>query len=91
MFNSLSTSLIARGILAVIIGITALAWPSVTVLAQVIVFAAYAFIASGMEAARGSPAATPGRSSGICCSAWSTWPPGWSPWCGRGPPRWSWS
>ena len=42
MFKSLSTSLITRGILAVIIGIIALAWPSVTVLALVILFAIYA-------------------------------------------------
>jgi uncharacterized membrane protein HdeD (DUF308 family) len=53
MFKSLSTSLIARGILAVIVGIIALAWPSVTVLALVILFAVYAFMASAMEAARG--------------------------------------
>ena len=33
MLKSLGTSLIARGILAVIVGIIALAWPSVTVLA----------------------------------------------------------
>ncbi|HEV3292544.1 MAG TPA: DUF308 domain-containing protein, partial [Streptosporangiaceae bacterium] len=52
MFKSLSTSLIARGILAVIIGIIALAWPSVTVLALVILFAVYAFIAAGLQAAR---------------------------------------
>ena len=72
MFKSLSTSLIARGILAVIIGIIALAWPSVTVLALVILFAVYAFMASGMQAARAfssrtrraghrAPAARPGR------------------------------
>jgi hypothetical protein len=53
MLKSLSTSLIARSILAVIIGIIALAWPGVTVLALVILFAVYAFMASGMEAARG--------------------------------------
>src|SRR5580704_8453740 len=53
MFKSLSTSLTARGILAVIIGIIALAWPSVTVLALVVLFAGYAFIAAGMQAARG--------------------------------------
>ena len=53
MFKSLSASLIARGILAVIVGIIALAWPSVTVLALVILFAVYAFMASAMEAARG--------------------------------------
>src|SRR6186997_1300257 len=52
MFKSLSTSLITRGILAVIIGIIALAWPSVTVLALVILFAVYAFIAAGLQAAR---------------------------------------
>ena len=52
MFKSLSTSLIARGILAVIIGIIALAWPGVTVLALVIMFAVYAFTAAGLQAAR---------------------------------------
>jgi uncharacterized membrane protein HdeD (DUF308 family) len=49
MLKSLSTSLIARGILAVIVGIIALAWPSVTVLALVILFAIYAFAASGLQ------------------------------------------
>jgi uncharacterized membrane protein HdeD (DUF308 family) len=52
MLKSLGTSLIARGILAVIVGIIALAWPSVTVLALVILFAIYAFIAAGLQAAR---------------------------------------
>jgi uncharacterized membrane protein HdeD (DUF308 family) len=52
MLKSLSTSLIVRGILAVAVGIMALAWPGVTVLALVILFAVYAFMASGLEAAR---------------------------------------
>ena len=52
MLKSLSTSLIARGILAVVVGIIALAWPSVTVLALVILFAIYAFIAAGLQAVR---------------------------------------
>jgi len=52
MFKSLSTSLIARGILALAVGVVALAWPNVTVLALVIVFAVYAFIASGLEVVR---------------------------------------
>ncbi len=60
MFKSLSTSLIARGILAVIIGIIALAWPSVTVLALVIVFAVYAFLAAGLQAARAFSSAKAG-------------------------------
>jgi uncharacterized membrane protein HdeD (DUF308 family) len=50
--KSLSTSLILRGVLAVAVGIIALAWPKVTVLALVIVFAVYAFIAAGLEAVR---------------------------------------
>jgi uncharacterized membrane protein HdeD (DUF308 family) len=52
MFKSLSTSLIVRGILALAVGVIALAWPSVTVLALVILFAVYAFMASGLQAAR---------------------------------------
>ena len=35
-----------------VVGIIALAWPSVTVLALVIVFAVYAFVAAGLQAAR---------------------------------------
>jgi uncharacterized membrane protein HdeD (DUF308 family) len=52
MFKSLSTSLIVRGILAGAVGIMALAWPQVTVLALVILFAVYAFGAAGLEAMR---------------------------------------
>ena len=52
MFKSLSTSLVTRGILAVVVGIIALAWPSVTVLALVILFAVYAFMAAGLQAVR---------------------------------------
>jgi len=60
MLKSLSTSLIVRGILALAVGITALAWPGVTVLALVILFAVYAFIASGMEAVRAFSSAKAG-------------------------------
>ena len=60
MVKSLSTSLIVRGILALAVGIMALAWPGVTVLALVILFAAYAFIASGMEAVRAFSSAKAG-------------------------------
>ena len=60
MLKSLSTSLIVRGILALAVGIMALAWPGVTVLALVILFAVYAFIASGMEAVRAFSSAKAG-------------------------------
>jgi uncharacterized membrane protein HdeD (DUF308 family) len=60
MFKSLSTSLLARGILAVAVGIIALAWPQVTVLVLVILFAVYAFFASGLEAARAFSSAKAG-------------------------------
>src|SRR5215468_3806709 len=52
MFKSLSTSMIWRGILAIAVGIIALAWPAVTVYALVILFAIYAFIAAGLQAMR---------------------------------------
>jgi uncharacterized membrane protein HdeD (DUF308 family) len=52
MLKSLSTSLILRGILAFAIGVVALAWPGITVLALVIVFAVYAFIAAGLQVMR---------------------------------------
>ena len=52
MFKSTSTSLILLGVLAIIVGIIALAWPGVTVLALVILFAVYAFIDAGLQIAR---------------------------------------
>jgi uncharacterized membrane protein HdeD (DUF308 family) len=64
MFKSLSTSLITRGILALAVGIIALAWPQVTVLALVIVFAVYAFIAAGLQAARAFSSANAGPVAG---------------------------
>ncbi len=64
MLKSLSTSLIVRGILAVAVGIMALAWPGVTVLALVIMFAVYAFIASGLEAMRAFSSRTAGPVAG---------------------------
>jgi uncharacterized membrane protein HdeD (DUF308 family) len=61
MLKSLSTSLIVRGVLAVAVGIMALAWPQVTVFALVVLFAVYAFIAAGLQAMRAfsSPKAGP--------------------------------
>src|SRR6516164_5065077 len=61
MFKSTSTSLILTGILAVIVGIIAIAWPQATVLALVILFAVYAFMDAGLQAARafGSRSAGP--------------------------------
>jgi uncharacterized membrane protein HdeD (DUF308 family) len=52
MFKSTSTSLILLGVLAIIVGIIALAWPGVTVYALVILFAVYAFIDAGLQAMR---------------------------------------
>src|ERR1700756_3131171 len=52
MLKSLSPSLIVRGILALAVGIIALAWPGVTVFALVVLFAVYAFIAAGLQAMR---------------------------------------
>jgi uncharacterized membrane protein HdeD (DUF308 family) len=52
MFKSISNSLILRGVLALIIGIIALAWPGVTILALVILFAIYAFMDAVLEGMR---------------------------------------
>jgi uncharacterized membrane protein HdeD (DUF308 family) len=52
MLKNVSTSLIVRGVLALIVGIVAIAWPSVTILALVILFAVYAFLDAGLELAR---------------------------------------
>jgi uncharacterized membrane protein HdeD (DUF308 family) len=52
VFKSVSTSLILRGILAIFVGILALAWPGVTILALVILFAVYAFMDAGLRAMR---------------------------------------
>jgi uncharacterized membrane protein HdeD (DUF308 family) len=52
MLKSLSTPLILRGVLAVIVGIVALVWPNVTVLALVILFAIYAFTDAVLQGAR---------------------------------------
>ena len=59
MFKSRGTSLIVRGILAFGVGIIALAWPQVTVLALVILFAVLAFIGAGQEAMRAFTTARP--------------------------------
>jgi uncharacterized membrane protein HdeD (DUF308 family) len=60
MFKSMSTSLILRGVLAIIVGIIALAWPQVTILALIILFAIYAFIAAGLQAMRAFSSRTAG-------------------------------
>jgi uncharacterized membrane protein HdeD (DUF308 family) len=52
MSKSYSTSLIWRGVFALIVGVLALAWPGVTVFALVILFAIYAFTDAFMEGAR---------------------------------------
>jgi uncharacterized membrane protein HdeD (DUF308 family) len=52
MPRSMSTSLIMRGVLAIIIGIIAVAWPGITILALVLLFAVYAFTDAVFEGAR---------------------------------------
>jgi uncharacterized membrane protein HdeD (DUF308 family) len=58
--RSTSTSLILRGVLAVIVGIIAIAWPGVTVLALVVLFAVYAFMDAGLQAMRAFSSGTAG-------------------------------
>src|SRR4051812_5303873 len=46
------SALVWRGVLAVIIGVIAVAWPGITIGAFVILFAVYAFIAAGTDTIR---------------------------------------
>ena len=90
MFKSTATSLILRGVLAIIVGIIALAWPGVTVLALVLLFAIYAFIDAGLQALRAFSSAKAGPVFGHLLLGLLDSLPGWSPWSGPGPPRWCW-
>ena len=62
MFKSLSTSLIARGILALAVGVIALAWPGPTALVLVLIVGVWAITAGLIEIAAafgvGQPAGT---------------------------------
>src|SRR5579859_3197729 len=60
MLKSVSTSLILRGVVALGVGVVALAWPGVTVLSLVVLFAIYAFMATGLEAVRAFTSRTAG-------------------------------
>ena len=51
MFKSFGNSLILRGVLALTVGGIAIAWPGVTVLALVVMFAVFAYMAASLEAA----------------------------------------
>jgi uncharacterized membrane protein HdeD (DUF308 family) len=60
MLRSISTSMILLGVLGVIVGIIAIAWPGVTILALVILFAVYAFIGAGLQTMRAFSSRTAG-------------------------------
>jgi uncharacterized membrane protein HdeD (DUF308 family) len=64
MLKSVSNSMILRGALAIIVGIIALAWPGVTILALVILFAVYALIAASIETMRAFSSAKAGPVTG---------------------------
>jgi uncharacterized membrane protein HdeD (DUF308 family) len=58
--KSLASPPIWRGLLAIVVGVIAVAWPGITVGAFVILFAVYAFLAAGMEAMRAFRSETAG-------------------------------
>jgi uncharacterized membrane protein HdeD (DUF308 family) len=60
MLKPASSYLILLGVLAIIVGIIALAWPGVTVLALVILFAVDAFTGAGLQLARAFSSRTAG-------------------------------
>jgi uncharacterized membrane protein HdeD (DUF308 family) len=62
--KSLIPPLIWRGLLAILIGVIAVAWPGITIGALVLLFAVYAFLAAGMEAMRAFRSETAGPVAG---------------------------
>src|SRR5215469_2630965 len=60
MFKSTSTSMILIGVAAIIAGVIALAWPGVTILALVILFAVYAFSDAILQGSRAFSSDTAG-------------------------------
>ena len=60
MPKSTAASLILRGVLALVLGVLALAWPGVTVLVLVVMFAVYAFADAGLQSWRAIASAKAG-------------------------------
>jgi uncharacterized membrane protein HdeD (DUF308 family) len=60
MIKSASTALILLGILAVVAGIVAIAWPGVTVLALIIMFSIFVFVDALLQAVRAFSSDAPG-------------------------------
>jgi uncharacterized membrane protein HdeD (DUF308 family) len=85
---SFSSALLWRGLLAIIIGIVSVAWPSVTVGAMVLLFAVYAFIAAATDTMRAFSSDRAGPVAGYLLLALLSFAPGSPPSCGRESPRW---
>jgi uncharacterized membrane protein HdeD (DUF308 family) len=62
--KTIESSLIWRGLLSIVVGVIAVAWPGITVGAFVILFAVYAFLAAGIEAMRAFRSETAGPVAG---------------------------
>jgi uncharacterized membrane protein HdeD (DUF308 family) len=58
--KNLASPLIWRGLFAILVGVIVVAWPGITVGAFVILFAVYAFVPAGMDAARAFRSETAG-------------------------------
>jgi uncharacterized membrane protein HdeD (DUF308 family) len=64
MLKSSANHLILLGVLAIIAGIVALAWPGITILVLVIMFAVYAFSDAGLQGVRAFSGGGAGRALG---------------------------
>jgi uncharacterized membrane protein HdeD (DUF308 family) len=64
MLHSISTSLLWRGVLAIVVGLIAIFWPGVTVAAVVVVFAILAFTDAILQGSRAFSSRTAGPVAG---------------------------
>jgi len=82
--------LILLGVLAVAVGVIAIAWPGVTILALVILFAVYAFMDAGLQGARAFSSRRAGPVMGHLLLVLIDLAAGVIAWPGPGRPRRSW-
>ncbi|MFF4893411.1 DUF308 domain-containing protein [Micromonospora chersina] len=70
--RNLVSALALRGVAAIVFGLLAVVWPSVTALALALLFGAYAFISGALHTAKGFSRGRSGRTrTALILTGWS--------------------